>query len=105
MTTTTNPVLVLGDGNAFAILGAAQQVLRKIGRKDDWNAIYAEATAGDYDHLLRTMMKHFDVRLESDSDSDFDSCGDCGATLDTYDKEWVDGDWYCLGCQPEEDED
>lgn len=94
------PVLVLGDGNAFAILGAAQSAMRKAGRTSEWDSILAEATAGDYDHLLRTMMKHFDVRLESEQ-GDEDTCGDCGAELPEYDKEWVDGDWYCLGCQPE----
>lgn len=99
------PKLVLGDGNAFAILGAAQRVLRQAGRSDEWNAIYAEATAGDYNHLLRVIMTHFDVTTE-DEDSPEESCGDCGEDLtDTYDKEWVDGDWYCLGCQPETDED
>lgn len=47
------------DGNAFAILGKAQRVARE--NDMDWNTIQAEATNGDYDHLLRTMMKYFDV--------------------------------------------
>jgi len=47
------------DGNAFAILGAAQRVAKA--NKLDWETIRTEATDGDYDHLLRTMMKYFEV--------------------------------------------
>lgn len=47
------------DGNAFMILGLAQRVAKEYGM--DWEMIRTEATAGDYDHLLRTMMKYFEV--------------------------------------------
>jgi hypothetical protein len=51
---------ILGrDGNAFAILGAARQVALK--NHMEWKAISEEAMAGDYNHLLQTMMKYFDV--------------------------------------------
>jgi hypothetical protein len=55
------PVLELvgNDGNAFAILGKAYRVAKENGL--DWEAIKAEATSGDYDHLLQTMCKYFDV--------------------------------------------
>ena len=55
------PILKLEgeDGNAFAILGKAQRVARK--NNMDWDAIKKEAMGGDYDHLLQTMMKYFDV--------------------------------------------
>ena len=55
------PQLQLLDqsGNAFAILGAARKVA--IANKLDWDAIKEEATSGDYDHLLQTMMKYFEV--------------------------------------------
>lgn len=61
METTEKPVLkIIGtDGNAFAILGKARRVAIK--HKLDWNAIQSEATSGDYNHLLATMMKYFDV--------------------------------------------
>jgi len=50
------------DGNAFAIMGAAGRVLKSAGLYTEyWSAYYAEATAGDYDHLLRTTMDYFDV--------------------------------------------
>jgi len=51
--------LIGADGNAFAILGKAQRVAK--GNGLDWDAIQAEAMIGDYDHLLRTMMTHFEV--------------------------------------------
>jgi hypothetical protein len=47
------------DGNAFALLGAAQRCARKNGI--DFAPIMQEAMSGDYDHLLATLMKHFDV--------------------------------------------
>jgi hypothetical protein len=57
------PVLVLvgEDGNAFNILGRARQALRLAGRGDDWAAFEAEATSGDYDQLLATVMDWFEV--------------------------------------------
>jgi len=52
--------LVGEDGNAFAILGRAHRAARKAGMPEEqWKAIQAEATAGDYNNLLVTMMKHF----------------------------------------------
>jgi len=47
------------DGNAFFILGRARKIANE--NNLDWNEIKTEATNGDYDHLLQTMMKHFDV--------------------------------------------
>jgi len=47
------------DGNAFAILGMARRVA--MDNDLDWVAIEKEATSGDYDNLLSTMMKHFEV--------------------------------------------
>lgn len=47
------------DGNAFMILGLAHDVAYK--NALDWKTIEAEATSGDYDHLLATMHKYFEV--------------------------------------------
>lgn len=57
------PVLaVIGeDGNAFNILGEARRALRLAGRGDEWAAFEADATSGDYDHLLATLMRWFKV--------------------------------------------
>ncbi len=50
------------SGNAFAILGAVNKALRtaKVDKKER-DAFMAEATSGDYDHLLQTAMKWVDV--------------------------------------------
>jgi hypothetical protein len=58
------PVLTLigQDGNAFAILGKARRALRLAGRGDEWADFVAEATSGDYDHLLATAMDWFEVQ-------------------------------------------
>lgn len=60
------PFLYLGDldgpeGNAFAVLGAAQRVAKENGL--DWDMIQAEAKSSDYEHLLNTMKKYFTVHV------------------------------------------
>ena len=54
--------LVGEDGNAFAILGRVQAAMKnaKVPQADQ-DAFMKEATAGDYDHLLRTCMEWVDV--------------------------------------------
>ena len=47
------------DGNAFMLLGKARKVALK--NNMDWEKINAEATSGDYDHLLQSLMQYFDV--------------------------------------------
>lgn len=50
------------DGNAFAILGAVQEAMRRAGISvEERNAFYNEATSGDYDNLLRTAMRWVEV--------------------------------------------
>jgi hypothetical protein len=63
MPTPERPVLVLigQDGNAFNILGKARRALLRAGRGDEWAAFEAEATSGDYHHLLTTVMDWFEV--------------------------------------------
>lgn len=57
------PELNLRDqnGNAFALLAKARNVA--IQNNMDWQAIETEAKAGDYDHLLQTLMQHFEVTV------------------------------------------
>jgi hypothetical protein len=51
------------DGNAFAILGRCRRAAREAGLpKEEISHFFAEATAGNYDHLLATAMRWFDVR-------------------------------------------
>jgi len=52
--------LVGQDGNAFAILGRCQRQARRHLDKSQLEEFMNEATAGDYDHLLRTCMDYFD---------------------------------------------
>jgi hypothetical protein len=53
--------LVGKDGNAFAILGRARDIMRKGGKASMYEEFDEEATSGDYNNLLRTCMKWFDV--------------------------------------------
>lgn len=50
------------NGNAFMVLGLCLRAARKAGlSKDEIEAFQAEATSGDYNKLLQTCMKWFDV--------------------------------------------
>jgi hypothetical protein len=63
-TTTDKPRLKLSgqNGNAFMLLGLAHKAAKKAGWDTErWNAVKREAMGGDYDHLLATLMEHFDV--------------------------------------------
>lgn len=47
------------DGNAFAILGAFRTQARREGwTKEEIENFTKEAMAGDYDHLLQTVIKY-----------------------------------------------
>ncbi len=60
MTGTKPELKLLGvNGNAFMILAQARRVALK--NNMDWDAIHKEATAGDYDDLLQTLMRYFEV--------------------------------------------
>ena len=55
--------LIGHDGNAFTVLGRCRKAAREAGLSEDEIATFmTEATAGDYDHLLQTAMRWFDVR-------------------------------------------
>ena len=50
--------LIGRDGNAFAILGRVRTAMRDAGVSNkDIEAFTKEATSGDYDHLLATVMR------------------------------------------------
>lgn len=50
------------DGNAFAVMGACRRAARKAGIPNHRIEEFTnEAMVGDYDHLLRTCMRYFDV--------------------------------------------
>lgn len=54
--------LVGADGNAFAIIGLVRRALRQAGYGEDFvKAFMDEATSGDYNHLLKTVMDVVEV--------------------------------------------
>jgi len=54
--------LVGEDGNAFSILSKVKRALRSGGVSDaEVSEFLEEATAGDYDHLLRVVMNWVNV--------------------------------------------
>lgn len=54
--------LVGEDGNAFAILGRVSKALRRGKCSEDFiKAFMKEATSGDYNHLLQTVMEVVEI--------------------------------------------
>ena len=57
--------LVRLDGNAFAIISRVTRAMRRAGiKKPELDAFVKEACAGNYDHLLKTVMKTVEVEVE-----------------------------------------
>jgi len=64
-----NIPMVGEDGNAFSILGRIRRIMRRANLPDsEWEAFRAEATSGDYDNLLATVMRWFEVDRDLDDD-------------------------------------
>ena len=53
--------LVGEDGNAFAILGRVTKALKRAGHGDLANEFIEEATSGDYNHLLKTVLDYVET--------------------------------------------
>ncbi len=54
--------LIGEDGNAFSILGRCHLAAREAGWcRVCWESFLKAATSDGYDHLLRTVMEHFEV--------------------------------------------
>lgn len=65
MKTSTKPKLKLigVNGNAFNVIALARRTARKAGWTEEQIKEYTkEATASDYNHVLTTTMKFFDVK-------------------------------------------
>lgn len=60
----TNATVVLTgtDSNAFSILGRVRRAILESNHPELADQFFAEATAGDYDNVLRTCMRYVDVR-------------------------------------------
>jgi hypothetical protein len=87
-----NIPLVGEDGNAFSILGRVSRIMKQNKIHHEWDEFHKEATSGDYDNLLVTVMTWFahDEHLSDDYDDyeDEDTCDLCGEDL--YDCECED---------------
>lgn len=90
MSTTRPPVNLVGiDSNAFMILGACLKAAKKAGMTKEWQDTFMnEAKSGDYDHLLQTAIKYFDVEAEEEGedqedDEEEETCGECGCELNS----------------------
>lgn len=54
--------LVGNDSNAFSIIGQCKTVMRSAGwSREKQDAVVSELMSGDYDNLLTTALKYFDV--------------------------------------------
>lgn len=64
--------LVGVDGNAYAIMGYTSKALKREGLSDKVNEMYAEATSGDYNNLIRVCAKYVDMANEKAGDTEED---------------------------------
>lgn len=65
MTKKISVVGLFNDGNAYAILAKCSRAARKAGwSEEQWEKFSLKAKAGDYDHLLQTVMRSFDETEE-----------------------------------------
>lgn len=75
--------LVGEDGNAFSILGRVQEAMRQNNIEDQWEEFLREATSGNYDNLVLTVITWFahDQDSEDEDEDELDTCDDCGDDL------------------------
>ena len=48
------------EGNAHCILGRCEEALKTFDARDEIRDFLDDATSGNYDHLLDTVLKYFD---------------------------------------------
>ena len=62
------------QGNAFALMAYADDFLRQMGRRDEFNAMRTDMMSGDYDNLIRIFEENFGeyVTLVGKPDEVFD---------------------------------
>ena len=62
------------DGNAFSLMGAfTKQARREKWTPEEIKIVMDECQAGDYDHLLATLMKYCDEDREDEDEDEEDS--------------------------------
>ena len=52
------------QGNAFALVGRAVELLRQLDRRDEVHAIRTDMMSGDYDNLIRIFEENFSDYVE-----------------------------------------
>ena len=52
------------SGNAFALIGYADDFLRQMGRRHEFSAMRTEMMSGDYDNLISIFEKNFGDYVE-----------------------------------------
>ena len=52
------------SGNAFALMGYADDFLRQMGRRHEFSAMRTEMMSGDYNNLLRIFEENFSDYVE-----------------------------------------
>ena len=72
-----NIELVGEDGNAYSILGRCTLALKRNGLRDEVEAFRKEATSGDYDNLLRTVLAWFSVEVNVEEVDTATNCNWC----------------------------
>lgn len=60
------------DGNAFAIMGYTSRALKRTGHRDLVDKMHEEATAGDYDNLIRVCMKYIEIANSSIEEDEYE---------------------------------
>jgi len=62
------------QGNAFALMAIADDFLRQMKRRDEFNAMRTEMMSGDYENLIRIFEENFGeyVTLVGNPDEVFD---------------------------------
>ncbi len=73
MSKTGIKVKIIGaDGNVFNLLGICRRALSRAGKLELWDEFYWEATSGDYNHALATIVDYFEVGSVNDEQEDGD---------------------------------
>lgn len=58
------PLVILGDGNAFAIMAACSHAARRAGwTPEEWESVRDDMTSRDYEHLLAVVAEYFEVEV------------------------------------------
>ena len=61
------------QGNAFALMGIADDWLRQMKRRDEFSAMRTEMMSGDYNNLLRVFQAKFgDLVVYANAPEDYD---------------------------------